>query len=263
MTNYEGATDLSVSLPDPLPIPGRAPKIWGFWATALWGLGAILVFVVSQVATVVIYVLWPFDLLVSLQDLETALINVGQNGPAVAVIEAVSVSCLLSFLALAMAFSHTRIGDYLSLKWPRTRDILIGVAALFGVLALAAALAAVAGVETPSFMTGTFESSRDAGQLPFLFIAFLIAAPIGEEALFRGFLYRGFVGRLGVAGAIIVTAALWAILHIQYELFFVIPIVMLGLLLGWIRWKSDSTLLAIMLHSLNNGLALLVLALSQ
>ena len=62
---------------------------------------------------------------------------------------------------------------------------------------------------------------------------------------------------------IVVTAVLWAILHIQYDWFFVVEIVTLGLFFGWMRWKSGSTLLTMMLHSLNNGLALVALTFGQ
>jgi membrane protease YdiL (CAAX protease family) len=42
-------------------------------------------------------------------------------------------------------------------------------------------------------------------------------------------------------------------MHTQYELFFLTQIFVLGLLLGWIRWRSGSTLLTIMLHALVNA----------
>lgn len=263
MTNYEGTTDLAAALPEPVPNRARPPKIWGFWATAFWGFGAILIFGVGQLAAAILYALWPFDGPVSLRAVEGALTNIDQNGPAVAVVVVASVPCLLAFLAFAIARSRTRIADYLALKWPRRRDILIGVALLFALLAFDAMLAAFAGVETPSFMTGTFESGRASGFLPLLIFAFIVAAPVGEEVLFRGFLYRGFAAKLGVPVAILVTSALWAILHIQYEWFFVVQIVTLGVFFGGMRWKSGSTLLTILLHGLNNSLALLALAFSQ
>ena len=260
MTHYEGTTDLASALPDPVPTRDRAPKIWGAWATAFWGMGAILVFGAGQLAAAVAYIVWMHQVY---PESQITLADISTHGPIIAVVVLSSVPCLLAFLAFAIARSRTKIADYLALKWPRTRDILIGVAALFAVLAFEATLAALAGVETPIFMTGTFESGRDAGLLPLLFFAFMIAAPIGEETLFRGFLYRGFVAKLGVPVTIFVTAALWAVLHIQYDWFFVVQIVTLGVFFGWIRWKSGSTLLTIMLHSLNNGLALTALAFGQ
>jgi CAAX protease family protein len=48
----------------------------------------------------------------------------------------------------------------------------------------------------------------------------LVVAPIGEEMLFRGFLFRGWHRSLRDAWpAIIVTAALWALIRGQYDLY--------------------------------------------
>jgi membrane protease YdiL (CAAX protease family) len=45
-------------------------------------------------------------------------------------------------------------------------------------------------------------------------IALALAAPVTEEIVFRGFLYRGFSeSRIGVAGTIALTVA-WALIHI-------------------------------------------------
>ena len=74
---------------------------------------------------------------------------------------------------------------------------------------------------------------------------------------------RGLVAKLGPSLTILITAALWALLHIQYEWFFIIEIVTLGIFLGWMRWKSGSTLLTIILHGTNNALALVALAFGQ
>ena len=81
----------------------------------------------------------------------------------------------------------------------------------------------------------------------------MIVAPVSEEIAFRGFLFRGLSASwLGVSGAIIATSAAWAAMHVQYDVFTLAQIFLIGLLLGWIRWASGSTLLTIMLHMLAN-----------
>ena len=56
--------------------------------------------------------------------------------------------------------------------------------------------------------------------------------------------------RLLVAQA--VTAALFAIMHVQYEPYVIGQVFVCGALLGWFRWVSGSTLLTILMHGLIN-----------
>ena len=85
------------------------------------------------------------------------------------------------------------------------------------------------------------------------FLAVVIVAPISEEVAFRGFIFRGLSASwLGVSGTLIATSAAWASMHVQYDAYTLAQIFLIGLLLGWIRWASGSTLLTIMLHMLAN-----------
>jgi membrane protease YdiL (CAAX protease family) len=80
-----------------------------------------------------------------------------------------------------------------------------------------------------------------------------IVAPITEEIVFRGFLFRGLsTSFLGVSGTLIVTSVVWAGMHVQYDWYILGQIVAIGLVLGWLRWASGSTLLTIVLHMLTN-----------
>jgi membrane protease YdiL (CAAX protease family) len=84
----------------------------------------------------------------------------------------------------------------------------------------------------------------------------VIIGPVTEEIVFRGFLFRGLSASfLGVAGTLIVTSIAWALLHVQYDWLTVAQIFLIGLLLGWLRWASGSTLLTISLHVLANLVA--------
>jgi membrane protease YdiL (CAAX protease family) len=81
----------------------------------------------------------------------------------------------------------------------------------------------------------------------------VVVAPIGEEILFRGFLFRGWHRSDKDAWAvIIVIALLWALIHLQYDLYDMAQVFAYGLLLGWLRWKTGSTILTILLHGLIN-----------
>jgi len=84
----------------------------------------------------------------------------------------------------------------------------------------------------------------------------VIVAPAGEEILFRGFLFRGWVRSPRPVGpaiiAIFVISLLWAVLHVQYDWTGIVQILVVGLFLGWMRYVSGSTLLTFFLHALFN-----------
>ncbi|NJN23147.1 MAG: CPBP family intramembrane metalloprotease [Acaryochloridaceae cyanobacterium RL_2_7] len=61
----------------------------------------------------------------------------------------------------------------------------------------------------------------DLGTPIWLFLAIVIMAPLFEEFLFRGFMFKGMENSwLGILGTILVTSFIWAIIHVQYDLFF-------------------------------------------
>jgi len=52
--------------------------------------------------------------------------------------------------------------------------------------------------------------------------------------------------------AIVVISLLWAALHVQYDWTGILQIFVIGLFLGWTRWRSGSLLLTFLLHALFN-----------
>src|SRR5262249_32457394 len=96
-------------------------------------------------------------------------------------------------------------------------------------------------------------TARADGALGLLVFAFCVAAPVTEEFFARGFLYRGWSETfLRVPGAIILSSLIWTALHLQYNWYFLGEVFSIGLLLGYMRYRSNSTWLTIILHGLNN-----------
>ncbi len=91
----------------------------------------------------------------------------------------------------------------------------------------------------------------EAIQLAALGLAVVVVTPIGEELLFRGFLYRSLRQRLGVGRALLVTASLFAILHMAPTQ--LIPYTMLGLVFGLVFEWVGSLWASIVLHGLWNA----------
>ena len=89
-----------------------------------------------------------------------------------------------------------------------------------------------------------------------LFMAIVIIAPIGEELLFRGFLQK-FLEKhwQDVTRAILVTSLFFAIIHMNS--YWLIQIYILGIFLGYLSWKTNSVIPSLILHSINNGTAML------
>ena len=89
-----------------------------------------------------------------------------------------------------------------------------------------------------------------------LFIAVAIIAPFGEEILFRGFLQQYLEHHWkDITKAVLITALFFAIIHMNP--FWFIQIYILGIMLGFLSWKTKSIIPSLILHALNNTLALI------
>jgi membrane protease YdiL (CAAX protease family) len=113
------------------------------------------------------------------------------------------------------------------------------------------------GISAP-FVQEIYRTARESGMLPFVLLAILVAAPVTQELLFRGFLLRGWAAsRLGAIGAVPLTAAVWAVMHVQYDWITISQVFGLGLLFGWLRIRSGSTVTTILLHALYSAVAVI------
>jgi membrane protease YdiL (CAAX protease family) len=230
----------------------RRPRIWKFWGTALWGLFIFAGMFVGQATVIAYFVLrqeGPLDL--------AAAIHVVGAGLTISLSVIMGLPAVLLAAWVATHFSRTPFVDYLALRWTSWRNFLIGAVSLAVLVGCWDLLSRALGREvTPGFMGEVLKSAQADGALWLLVIAFCIAAPISEEVLARGFLYRGWSeSRLGVAGAIFLSSLAWTSLHLQYDWFFFCEVFSIGLLLGYLRYRSNSTWLTVVIHGLNNTAA--------
>ena len=93
--------------------------------------------------------------------------------------------------------------------------------------------------------------SQDNFALFILFITASIAAPFFEEIMFRGFLLPSLTRYVSVSSAIVISGLIFAIAHLS--LAEVIPLAVLGIILGVVYTRSRSLLASIMVHSLWNS----------
>jgi hypothetical protein len=155
---------------------------------------------------------------------------------------------------IAIRPTRTPFADYLGLRWTSWGNFLLGAVALAVLVGGWDLLSRALGREvTPGFMGDVLKSAQADGALWLLAIAFCVAAPMSEEIFARGFLYRGWSeSKLGVIGAIVLSSLAWTSLHLQYDWFFFGEVFCIGLLLGYLRYRTGSTWLTIVIHGLNN-----------
>ena len=89
-----------------------------------------------------------------------------------------------------------------------------------------------------------------------IFFLAVILGPIFEEIIFRGYLFKILKIRLNNFYAIILNSIFFGIIH--FELSAIIPALILGISLSFIRLKTNNLVPSIIIHSLHNLFALIV-----
>ena len=85
-----------------------------------------------------------------------------------------------------------------------------------------------------------------------IFATVAISAPILEEILFRGIILDGFLKNYSPTKAIIWSAIIFGLIHMNPYQF--IGATLVGILMGWIYWRTKSLWLCILIHFINNSL---------
>jgi ABC-2 type transport system permease protein/sodium transport system permease protein len=92
-------------------------------------------------------------------------------------------------------------------------------------------------------------------------LALAITPAFVEEVFFRGYLFNAIAAVSKPSRAILATAVLFGVFHVlvggTLALERVIPATLMGLVLGWVRWRSGSVWPGILLHICHNSLLLL------
>jgi membrane protease YdiL (CAAX protease family) len=103
---------------------------------------------------------------------------------------------------------------------------------------------------------GTIQLALAEGPLAprlLMMVAVVIAAPLVEELVFRGFLFDTLGKALPVPVVWVLTSLLFAAYHMDPP--HVIAVILIGLFLGWLRVVSGSIVPSMIAHAVNNGLA--------
>ncbi|MGK2931938.1 MAG: lysostaphin resistance A-like protein, partial [Solirubrobacterales bacterium] len=99
----------------------------------------------------------------------------------------------------------------------------------------------------------------DFGPIPLQILMIVLIAPIAEEVCFRGMLFGGVRTRFPLPAAALIAGLVFGLLHYSTGWSAVPLLIGFGAILSVVYEKTDSLWPAIILHALNNGLALIVL----
>jgi membrane protease YdiL (CAAX protease family) len=134
---------------------------------------------------------------------------------------------------LACRRSGWRVADYLALTWPRAAWLRLAAPAFAVPLAVSIAAAYVAPASSA-------DEPKSIVDVALMLIGIIVIAPIAEELVFRGFLYRALAeSRLGAVVAVAVVGAAFA--HGSISMSEGVRLAMHG---WWFIWKIALVLLA-------------------
>ncbi len=80
-----------------------------------------------------------------------------------------------------------------------------------------------------------------------------IAAPFVEETLFRGAIQTTFERRSGVTKGVMMASLIFGLMHFQIA--WLIQLLVMSVFLGWMAWRWNSIIPAVILHAANNLLS--------
>lgn len=164
--------------------------------------------------------------------------------------------------------------EVLNLRWPRLTGwgwLVLVVGFMVAMYAAIIAIVLIFHIDVSQYTPGPNGESPKTGSAgavkeamfeiantPWLFFlvfpSIAIGAPVAEELIFRGQLFSALSQtRLGVSGTTLVTAAMWAVLHVTEPWLSIGLIFIMGLIFGWMMYRFGSLWLTIACHGVWNG----------
>jgi uncharacterized protein len=162
---------------------------------------------------------------------------------------------LLAYVAVGYRISRNgpEATERLGLRWPDLQQVCIGLAAVIPAFVFSFGASVMTQIFQPEYVDRLQETVTEMTtgvQNPAGALLLGISTGVGEEVLFRGAIQPRY--------GIVVASLLWSLLHVQYELTWVIAgIFAMGIMLGLIR-KHYGTTAAIITHAVYNAIIVLI-----
>ncbi len=167
-------------------------------------------------------------------------------------------------IGLTCLFARLRRGpalkNYFALQWPRAREAARAV--IYFLLFMAVTDTLMMTLERPIVPELMAEAYQSVSFTPVFWLAVIVVAPVTDELFYRGFVFTGIQqSKAGPLGATLLTGACWTIIRWRYDidLLGMTTIFAGGLMLGWVRMRTDSLPLCVILHAFMNLAATLKL----
>ena len=170
----------------------------------------------------------------------------------------------LAFLIIPVIY--VRIRGYDMVEIFRLRPVSSEIFMLSIVLALASVVVSDEAdrliqmlVPLPDWFEQQMETLRavTTGDWILVIFAAVVLAAVSEEMLFRGFLQISLEKKGDVTKAVILSSLAWTLVHLN--IYWAIQIFVLGVIMGFVSWRTNSVIPSMMVHGINNLISLLVL----
>jgi uncharacterized protein len=229
------------------PLGVKKARPWGPWATLGWSLVLFLVMVVVQMVVFIGFVI------VKAATTPQKMEELSHDALLLSVATLLSTPIIFGLILLLIYLRGCSIRDYLAWRIPGAKMTILAVAGLALLLIATDALSyAIGRPIVPEVMVNIYKT----GWFVPLALTMIVAAPFGEEILFRGFFYQGIArSKWGPYTAIILSSLSWAGIHLQYDAYGIALIVVMGFYLGEVRRRTESLPLTILLHAIANIVA--------
>jgi len=105
-------------------------------------------------------------------------------------------------------------------------------------------------------------TAQSADRFLWLLLITALTPAVCEELVFRGVLLHSFAREMTATRAIGGTALLFGILHLSGETAIrLLPTAFLGVLMGFVVWRTRSVFASMLMHFVNNGMAVVIVSL--
>lgn len=164
---------------------------------------------------------------------------------------------LIPLLLAAWLATRPTAADF-GLRRPDRMWISIGLlfAVYVGFIVLSGLWVTALGIEQRDTLPDELGVKDSTVNLVLVLILVTVMAPVAEEILFRGYIYRALRNWRGVWPAAIISGVLFGAIHIgSSPIGFVVPLAILGVGLALLYHWTGSLYLPVALHALNNSIA--------
>jgi membrane protease YdiL (CAAX protease family) len=187
----------------------EAPRAahWGFWGTLIWGAVILIIGCILQIVALFAVVLRRYGDIEKLSGSELAQVSISTSDSGLGLSVVTFLTTVVGgglVIGVIKLKRDSVLREYLCIKPVSLATMRNWLGLLGGLLIIEELLAIALGHSRSEFMSVAYAT---ANPVWLLWIAIVIAAPLFEETLFRGFLLKGFAASfMGPIGAVIVTS---------------------------------------------------------